>query len=104
MCLNKSSSHWLLFDALQYAITMCLKCREGITNVPPQVNLIDDDFEIAFELALFVRNIKEVCGLKKLFFHNMPCLILDPKTISLCLVSLFISHGEGVNIVEEYHK
>ncbi len=34
----------------------------------------------------------------------MPCLILDPKVKSLCLVSLFIGCEEGVNIVEEYHK
>jgi hypothetical protein len=34
----------------------------------------------------------------------MPCLILDPKVKSLCLVSLFIGREEGVNIVEEYHK
>ncbi len=33
----------------------------------------------------------------------MPCLILDPKVKSLCLVSLFIG-CEGVNIGEEYHK
>jgi len=34
----------------------------------------------------------------------MPCLILDPKVKSLCLVSLFIGREEGVNIVEEYHE
>jgi hypothetical protein len=43
---------------------MCLKCREEVTNLPPQVNLIDDDFEIAFELFLFV---KEVCGVLESF-------------------------------------
>ncbi len=42
--------------------------------------------------------------LKRTKFHNMPCLILDPKVKSLCLVSLFIGREEGVNIVEEYHK
>jgi hypothetical protein len=40
---------------------MCLKCRKKVTN--PLVNLIDDDFGIAFKLFLFVTNIKkEVCG------------------------------------------
>jgi hypothetical protein len=29
--------------------------------------LIDDDFEIAFELFLFVTNIKEVCGVLESF-------------------------------------
>jgi len=93
---------------------MCLKCGEEVINLPPQVNLIDDDFEIAFELSLFITNIKEVCGVSESFLsflkrfeekiiHSMPCLILDPKVKSLCLVSLFIG-CEGVNIVEEYHK
>jgi hypothetical protein len=33
---------------------MCLKCREEITNLPPQINLIDDDFEISFELSFLL--------------------------------------------------
>jgi hypothetical protein len=42
---------------------MCLKFRGKITNPSALVNLIDDDFEIFFELYLFVSNIKrEVCG------------------------------------------
>jgi hypothetical protein len=42
--LNQFSSHWLLYDALQYAIIMCLKIKEEVTYPPPQVNLIDDDY------------------------------------------------------------
>jgi hypothetical protein len=39
-----------------------LKCREEVTNPLAQVNLIDDDFGIAFELTLFAIIIKkEVC-------------------------------------------
>ncbi len=45
----------------------CLKCGEEVINLPPEVNLIDDDFEIAFELFLFVTNIKEVCGVLESF-------------------------------------
>jgi hypothetical protein len=44
---------------------MCLKCRKNVTNPLAQVNLIDDDLGIAFELFLFATNInmkKEVCG------------------------------------------
>jgi hypothetical protein len=52
--LNQSSSHWLCFDALQSAITMCLKFMEKITNPFALVNSIDDDFGIAFDLFLFV--------------------------------------------------
>jgi hypothetical protein len=54
-----SNNHWLLFDALQHAITMCLRCKEEFTNPHAQVNLIDDDYGIAFELYLFVTNIKK---------------------------------------------
>jgi hypothetical protein len=81
--LNQSKSHWLLSDALQFAIIMCLKFREEITNPSTLVNLIDDDFEIVFELSLFTSNIKrEVCGVwdsflsffkkfEKIKAHNM---------------------------------
>ncbi len=31
--LNQSNSNWLLFNALQFAITMCLKCKEEVTNL-----------------------------------------------------------------------
>ncbi len=42
---------------------MCLKFREKITNPYALVSLIDDDYDIAFELFLFASNIKrEVCG------------------------------------------
>jgi hypothetical protein len=41
--LNQSKSHWLLSDALQSAIIMCIKFREEITNPSTPVNLIDDD-------------------------------------------------------------
>ncbi len=37
-------------------------------------------------------------------FHNMLCLMLDPRFKNLCLVSSFIGSEEGVNIVEEYNR
>jgi hypothetical protein len=37
---------------------MCLKLRKENTNPFALVNLIDDDYEIAFELFLFASNIK----------------------------------------------
>jgi len=51
--LNQSNSHWVFYDALQYAITMCLKLREKIINPYALVNLIDDDFSDYF-LIIFV--------------------------------------------------
>jgi hypothetical protein len=42
---------------------MCLKFKEEITNPFALINLIDDDYEITFELFLFASNIgREVCG------------------------------------------
>jgi hypothetical protein len=67
--LNQSSNHWLLFNALQSTITLCLKFKEEITNPFALINLIDDDYEIAFELSLFVSNIRrKVCGALDSFF------------------------------------
>jgi hypothetical protein len=67
--LKQSKSHWLFYDALQFAIIMCLKLKEEIINPFVLVILIDDDFGIAFELYLFVSNIKkEVCGVLDFFF------------------------------------
>ncbi len=37
------------------------------THLLPQVNLIDIDSGIAFELSLFATNIKEVCNVLKSF-------------------------------------
>ncbi len=66
--LNQSRRHWLPANTLQFVITMCLKCREEISNLSAPVNLIDDDFGIAFELSLFASNIKrKVCGVLDFF-------------------------------------
>jgi len=57
---------------MQSSITICawkLKCRETVTNPPTKVNLIADNFVIAFELFLFAINIKrEVCDVFEYFF------------------------------------
>jgi hypothetical protein len=48
---------------------VCLKYKEKVTNPLTQVNLIDDDYEIAFKFFIFVTNIKkEVCGVLESFF------------------------------------
>jgi hypothetical protein len=67
--LNQSSSHWLLSNALQSPITLCLKFKEEITNASTLINSIDDDYGIAFELSLFVSNIRrKICGVLDFFF------------------------------------
>jgi hypothetical protein len=54
---------------------MCLKCCGKVTNPPTSINLIDDDFGIAFELSLFVIHVKkEVCDVLESFlfiYENM---------------------------------
>jgi len=61
--LNQSKSHWLLFDVLQCAFTMCLKFKEEIVKPIAPINLINVDSRIAFELSFFASNIRsEVYG------------------------------------------
>jgi hypothetical protein len=47
---------------------MYLKFKEKVTNSLLQIDLIDDDYEIAVELSLFAFNIrKELCGVLENF-------------------------------------
>jgi hypothetical protein len=49
---------------------MCGKFNEEVTNPSTQVNLINDNFGIAFELFVFASNIKkELCGVLESFFY-----------------------------------
>ncbi len=67
--LNQSKNHWLLSDALHSTIIMCLKFKEDIINPFSLVNLINDDFGIAFELSFFASDIrKEVYNVLDFFF------------------------------------
>jgi len=70
--LNQFGNHWLLFNGLQFAITMCLKLGEEIRDPFAPVNLIGDDFSTTFEFVLrFTSNIrKEVCGILDYFFYS----------------------------------
>jgi hypothetical protein len=48
---------------------MCIKCREKFTNPLAQINLIDDDYGIAFDLLFYATNIKkEVSSVLTPFF------------------------------------
>ncbi len=106
----------MLSNALHFAITMCLKFREEITNSSTVVNLIDDDSRITFELSLFASNIiREVCGVFSSFLsilrkfeerkaHNMLSFMLDPRFKSFCRISSFVGGKEGVSIVDEYDR
>ncbi len=59
----------MLVNALQSAISMCLKFREEITNPYAPINVNDDYFGTTFELSLFASNIRrKACGVLDSFF------------------------------------
>jgi hypothetical protein len=60
MFLNQSHSHWLLSDALHFAITINLKLKKEFEIPPILDNMMDDDdIRIAIHLTLLVSNIKK---------------------------------------------
>jgi len=75
---------------------------------------MEEESIVVDELTSFAYNIKkEVCVVLENFFsflkifekkkaHNMFSMMLDPRFLSLCLVSSFIGREQGVAIVEEY--
>jgi len=65
-----------LFDALQSTITRCLKCKEKVTNPLAQINLIENDYGIAFELFFACYQYQE----KSLWcFQNFIFILKDMK-------------------------
>jgi len=75
----------VISNALQFAITICLKFKEEITNPSTPVILIDDDLWIIFELFLFTsNNRREVCGVLDFFFFLKENLKKE-KLITCCL-------------------
>jgi hypothetical protein len=69
---------------------MCLKHKEEVTNSFAQINLIENDYGIAFEFIflLSISREKFMVFLNISFFlkrygkkksHNILCLMLDPK-------------------------
>jgi hypothetical protein len=76
--LNQSNNHWLLSYVLEYAITICLKCREEVINPPNQIRLMDDNDD------------------------NMLCFMLDPRFKRFHLRFSFLGCEKRVSIIEEY--
>jgi hypothetical protein len=50
---------------------MCLKCREEVTNPLAQVNLIDDDFGIAFVCYQYQKGGLQCSRIVPFFFLNI---------------------------------
>jgi hypothetical protein len=55
--LNQSKGHWLLNDALNYAISMSLKFRNEI-DFATFDDLMEEDGNFAYELSCLASNIK----------------------------------------------
>jgi hypothetical protein len=56
--LNKSSGHWLLYDALNSFITWSLKMKQE-ARIQIVFDLLMDDGRVTFELYLLASNIKK---------------------------------------------
>jgi len=68
--LNQSKGHWLLNDALNFAISMSLKFRDEIDFVTFD-NLMEEEGNVAYELSCLASNIKkEVFRFWILFFPS----------------------------------
>jgi hypothetical protein len=66
--LNQSRGHWLLNDALNFAISMSLKFRNEIDSTTFN-NLTEEDGNVVYELSCLAFNIKkEVIQVLDLFF------------------------------------
>jgi hypothetical protein len=112
--LNQSSGHWLLSNALQSTIILCLKLGEEIRNPFALVNLIGDDSRITFELFLFTSNIRRaICGVldylfsfqrkyEKIKAHNM-FFMLHPKAFIGYLL-LLAKKKMKIYVVNEYDR
>jgi hypothetical protein len=55
---NQFCGHWLLSDALHFAISMSLKFKEGNEGLPSFDSLMEENSSVAIELALLVSKIK----------------------------------------------
>ncbi len=87
--LNQPLGHWLLTNALNSMISLSLKLKRIVKFLPSFENLMEDEANLAKELALLASNIrKEVCGVLYSFLsflkkyeenkaHNMVYLMLD---------------------------
>ncbi len=103
--LNQFAGHWLLFNTLNFAITMSSKAKEEVNAKPSFESLMDDDSGIFVELASLASNIRlEVFGVLDSFLlsiksydekktHNMLALIQGSRAFILFLHMLVRSKG-----------
>ncbi len=63
---NKSKGHWLLNQALNYAISMNLKFKDEIDSITFE-NLMEEDGNVIYELSCWAFNIKKVVQVSDFF-------------------------------------
>ncbi len=56
--LNQYTIHWLLLNALNYAIIVSFKAKDEMHLKPSFESLMDDDIGLSLKLITFVSNIK----------------------------------------------
>jgi hypothetical protein len=99
--LNQPRGHWLLNDALNFAISMSLKFRDEIDFATFE-NLMEENGDVVYEIMFGLQHKKEVVQDLDSFLsflkkyeerkaHNMFSLMLDPRFKTFHLVSTFIS-------------
>jgi len=113
---NQSRGHWLLNDALHYAIFHEFETEGRKQNISSFESLMENDSIIFNELSLMASNMKrKVINVLDSFFsflkkyenrktHNMISFTLDLKSKNLHIVSSFVGREQGVAVVEEYDK
>ncbi len=83
--LNQSCGHWLLNDALNYAISMVLKLKDALEILPFIQNLVEEQSIGVDELTSFASNIiMEVCVVLKSFLSFLRKL--EKKKALICFL------------------
>jgi hypothetical protein len=67
--LNQSRGHWLLSDALNFAISMSLKLKDEIDSTTFD-NLMEENGNVVYELSCLASNIKK--EVFKVWIHLFP--------------------------------
>jgi hypothetical protein len=65
--LNQFNSHWLLSNALQYVIIMCLKCKKEIANSPTLTRWLMMILELFLSCLCFLLISKREIAMFKIF-------------------------------------
>ncbi len=85
--LNQFKGHWLLNNALNFAISMNLKFKDEIEFATFD-NLIEEDANVVFMLSCLVSNIKKEVGVLDFFFLSQTNMKKNPIICFFCCWTL----------------